>query len=175
MQNVPDDGFDTRPWLERLEKLYGGRCTWCDDTGDVHGLDGEWRGRCPCRAADKMDEKTILKGVLEALGWPAKGEAYSPEAWAEKIANEATAHREVQHLWRMFRQNTDDKLGVARDIDFLVRQLIEEAKCEQYNGWSRNKSSDELSNEISRKVHNLAMMKDTVDVMTLANAKRGVF
>lgn len=24
------------------------RCPYCDDTGDVHGLDGEWRGRCTC-------------------------------------------------------------------------------------------------------------------------------
>lgn len=28
----------------------GPRCPHCDDTGDVHGLDGEWRGRCACRA-----------------------------------------------------------------------------------------------------------------------------
>lgn len=27
-------------------------CEYCDDTGDVHGFDGEWRGRCICPAAD---------------------------------------------------------------------------------------------------------------------------
>lgn len=27
------------------------RCTYCDGTGDVHGIDGEWRGSCPCAAA----------------------------------------------------------------------------------------------------------------------------
>lgn len=26
------------------------RCVMCDSTGDVHGLNGEWRGRCPCPA-----------------------------------------------------------------------------------------------------------------------------
>lgn len=26
------------------------RCPYCDDSGDVHGLDGEWRGRCSCPA-----------------------------------------------------------------------------------------------------------------------------
>lgn len=26
------------------------RCEYCDGTGDVHSLDGEWRGRCICDA-----------------------------------------------------------------------------------------------------------------------------
>lgn len=26
------------------------RCKTCDDTGDVHAIDGEWRGRCSCPA-----------------------------------------------------------------------------------------------------------------------------
>ena len=27
------------------------RCTYCDGTGDVHSIDGEWRGTCHCAAA----------------------------------------------------------------------------------------------------------------------------
>ena len=30
------------------------RCGYCDDTGDVHGLDGEWRGVCNCAAGDRV-------------------------------------------------------------------------------------------------------------------------
>jgi hypothetical protein len=26
------------------------RCEYCDGTGDVHSIDGEWRGRCSCAA-----------------------------------------------------------------------------------------------------------------------------
>jgi len=26
------------------------RCPYCDGTGDVHGIDGEWRGVCTCSA-----------------------------------------------------------------------------------------------------------------------------
>ncbi|MDR0212864.1 MAG: hypothetical protein LBJ15_02530 [Comamonas sp.] len=26
------------------------RCEYCDGTGDVHSLDGEWRGTCTCPA-----------------------------------------------------------------------------------------------------------------------------
>jgi hypothetical protein len=32
-----------------------GRCEYCDDTGDVHGIDGEWRGRCTCKAGSGSD------------------------------------------------------------------------------------------------------------------------
>ena len=34
-----------------------GRCPYCDDTGDVHSIDGEWRGVCVCPAG-----KTIKQG-----------------------------------------------------------------------------------------------------------------
>jgi hypothetical protein len=30
------------------------RCGYCDDTGDVHGLDGEWSGVCSCPAGDRV-------------------------------------------------------------------------------------------------------------------------
>lgn len=29
------------------------RCGYCDDTGDVHSIDGEWRGRCTCPAGEQ--------------------------------------------------------------------------------------------------------------------------
>lgn len=38
-------------WLSRkLEAAQAERCLNCDDTGDVHSIDGEWRGRCHCAA-----------------------------------------------------------------------------------------------------------------------------
>lgn len=30
----------------------GERCSYCDDTGDVHRPDGEWLGTCGCPAGD---------------------------------------------------------------------------------------------------------------------------
>jgi hypothetical protein len=30
------------------------RCAYCDDTGDVTGLDGEWRGYCTCEAGSAL-------------------------------------------------------------------------------------------------------------------------
>jgi len=30
------------------------RCPNCDDTGDVHSIDGEWRGTCECPAGQAI-------------------------------------------------------------------------------------------------------------------------
>lgn len=30
------------------------RCEYCDGTGDVHSLDGKWRGMCTCPAGKKL-------------------------------------------------------------------------------------------------------------------------
>lgn len=38
------------------------RCPYCDDTGDVHGFDGEWRGRCACPVG-KADTAAAAEGV----------------------------------------------------------------------------------------------------------------
>ena len=33
-----------------------GRCQYCDDTGDVHSIDGEWRGVCVCPAGKAIKQ-----------------------------------------------------------------------------------------------------------------------
>ena len=51
-----------RELTRRIEALYAGvapapveqRCTYCDGTGDVHSIDGEWRGTCHCAAAPAL-------------------------------------------------------------------------------------------------------------------------
>lgn len=35
-------------------RLVEERCAYCDDTGDVHGRDGEWRGACVCTAGRRL-------------------------------------------------------------------------------------------------------------------------
>jgi hypothetical protein len=39
------------------------RCTYCDGTGDVHGIDGEWRGTCPCAAAPVAQRITVTEDM----------------------------------------------------------------------------------------------------------------
>ena len=46
-----DEGLANFLQLEPVEP----RCQYCDDTGEVHGLDGEWRGRCFTCDANKPE------------------------------------------------------------------------------------------------------------------------
>ena len=47
------------------------RCTYCDGTGDVHSIDGEWRGKCPC-----AQDVTELVDALERLARLGNGDQY---------------------------------------------------------------------------------------------------
>lgn len=46
------------------------RCEYCDGTGDVHGLDGEWRGVCSCPAGE------ILRAPAQHLDMVKDAERY---------------------------------------------------------------------------------------------------
>lgn len=62
---------------ERLQAVLVIRCEYCDDTGDVHSLDGEWQGVCHCVAGDSLrppaepaEEETKAKRCpSEIEGW----------------------------------------------------------------------------------------------------------
>lgn len=41
------------------------RCKYCDDTGDVHGIDGEWRGVCTACDASKKD--AVLQASIDFI------------------------------------------------------------------------------------------------------------
>lgn len=60
-----------RDLAQELEVWKGGPSCWnCMDTGDVHDLVGEWRGKCDCFAAQMIDvssERDQLKAENEAL------------------------------------------------------------------------------------------------------------
>jgi hypothetical protein len=51
------------------------RCPYCDDTGDVHGFHGEWRGRCTCPAGSaaavepKPDSAATLPSDGDYMRW----------------------------------------------------------------------------------------------------------
>lgn len=52
-----------------------GRCAYCDGTGDVHSIDGEWRGVCTeCDAGSALQAE-----IAGAIAWRAYSKAW-PEA-----------------------------------------------------------------------------------------------
>ena len=44
------------------------RCTYCDGTGDVHSIDGEWRGTCHCAAAPAPQAQDALQDIAAYIG-----------------------------------------------------------------------------------------------------------
>lgn len=63
-----------------------GRCEYCDGTGDVHGIDGEWRGECTeCKTPDAPVSDADINGLtLEKLGkWP----SFEAQSWACKVVH----------------------------------------------------------------------------------------
>lgn len=58
------------------------RCTYCDGTGDVHSIDGEWRGTCPCAAAPAPQPaqepvKFLVNGTRFKLSFDTRGRVSS--------------------------------------------------------------------------------------------------
>lgn len=60
-----------RDLAQELEVWRNGPSCWnCGDTGDVHDIVGEWRGKCDCVAAQLIDvssERDQLKAQVESL------------------------------------------------------------------------------------------------------------
>lgn len=54
--------------LPQIEKPVGPRCPYCDGTGDVHSIDGEWRGVCtectPAEATGLVVNEYHMDGLL---------------------------------------------------------------------------------------------------------------
>ena len=66
--------------IRKLSGSHGEPCQHCDDTGDVHGVDGEWRGVCSCPAGKRMVSNNFLRIAIETYddvfdGFPESREA----------------------------------------------------------------------------------------------------
>lgn len=69
------------------------RCPYCDDTGDVHGVDGEWRGACTCpagkaQAAPAEPTPVAWRWVYAGGGRSPIYDGEGPDAEYVKTANE---------------------------------------------------------------------------------------
>lgn len=64
-------------------------CNACGGTGDVHGLDGEWRGQCTCVHAWQQRAEKAEADLKQVNEWRAAALAenmQSGERWAKRIA-----------------------------------------------------------------------------------------
>jgi hypothetical protein len=52
----PRNKFDAQPEQEPFKpEQEEKRCQYCDGTGEVHDIDGEWRGSCNCGAKPEQE------------------------------------------------------------------------------------------------------------------------
>lgn len=107
----PVDAADRNLIIRALSNSTQGadkRCQYCDNTGDVHSIDGEWRGVCTeCKRAD--DAKTqesidwfkgshkrtvcdaITDGVMVQLFYAAQGDITQFRIKGRKIIEDAAS------------------------------------------------------------------------------------
>lgn len=55
-------------------------CPYCNDSGDVHSFDGEWRGRCTCPAGQPAPKQEPV-GRIAGNGYPELYKPHSLPAW----------------------------------------------------------------------------------------------
>ena len=106
-----------RELAQELEVWQHGPSCWnCGDTGDVHGIVGEWRGKCDCFAAQLIDatqERDQLRA--EIAGLKTGYEAYEQvnaglKAECEVLRKDADKWQSVQ---RAMTQLQSDEQGAA--------------------------------------------------------------
>lgn len=83
------------------------RCPYCDDTGDVHSIDGEWRGRCTCPAG-QYAPNTPTAPAQDARWWS------PPDSFAKNwLTNGAALHPLTINLVVRFARALAAKLAAA--------------------------------------------------------------
>lgn len=70
-------------------------CSHCDDTGDVHSIDGEWRGVCLCPAGQRIQDRIVATQAAERVVTPSEqSECGCPKCyslWSGPCSNESAA------------------------------------------------------------------------------------
>lgn len=47
-----------------IEQPLPAHCEYCDDTGDVHNIEGEWLGTCNCGAASQLEKALGAENLI---------------------------------------------------------------------------------------------------------------
>ena len=68
MASAHNDGFRAGVASVAQQPQAEERCQYCDGTGDVHSIDGQWRGECHCQKQPQAEAvPDAMKVVLEAM------------------------------------------------------------------------------------------------------------
>lgn len=105
-----------RDLAQELEVWRNGPACWsCGDTGDVHDIIGEWRGKCDCIAAQLIEassERDQLRAELERLR-TAEGDAMTYKAGMENCAAQRDELKAENKTLRYFLDRARGHLKIA--------------------------------------------------------------
>lgn len=105
-------------------------CSACGGTGDVHGLDGEWRGQCTCVHAWQQRAEKAEADLKQVNEWRAAALTESQtlgELWASKVEQAEARVKELQAELDIELERAYDRLLAARTNKQADRQVLQAA------------------------------------------------
>lgn len=103
-------------------------CSACGGTGDVHGLDGEWRGQCTCVQAWQQRAEKAEADLKQVNEWRAAALTESQtlgELWASKVEQAEARVKELQAELDIELERAYDRLLAARTNKQADRQVLQ--------------------------------------------------
>ncbi len=103
-------------------------CSACGGTGDVHGLDGEWRGQCTCVHAWQQRAEKAEADLKQVNEWRAAALTESQtlgELWASKVEQAEARVKELQAELDIELERAYDRLLAARTNKQADRQVLQ--------------------------------------------------
>ena len=103
-------------------------CSACGGTGDVHGLDGEWRGQCTCVHAWQQRAEKAEADLKQVNEWRAAALTESQtlgELWASKVEQAEARVKELQAELDIELERAYDRLLGARTNKQADRQALQ--------------------------------------------------
>lgn len=112
-------------------------CEYCDDTGDVHGLDGEWRGVCICPAGAALSQTMQPQaehpvGDIPPISDVERGLTDAERRMLNTLFDQMSDLSDKDWRDHGFRRATFDRLqSKLRSLNYSVRPQAEPATGEQ--------------------------------------------
>lgn len=136
-------------------------CSACGGTGDVHGLDGEWRGQCTCVHAWQQRAEKAEADLKQVNEWRAAALTESQtlgELWASKVEQAEARVKELQAELDIELERAYDRLLAARTNKQADRQVLQ-AEGKHPAPCARNCEAPAFANQVRARDARIAQLE----------------
>lgn len=137
-----DDDFVIGPTFD-AQPAQAERCPYCGDTGDVHSIDGQWRGTCTCEAGQQPAQ---AEQKADLVRWQRRHSNFDEGRWTDCSEEDAKNFGpggkyegfEVRQIPGSPKTEAPDEVEVIMMLVDLARQVdhalddSEEVECDGY-------------------------------------------